>query len=146
MRPIAGDPATFRLTRLVDNDDLPLELDGTTARLFVQQIVVVEDDRCRTESYLYRLQADASARSALVRWEYRRDPPRADYLYPRAHVHAEGTFADGKPSGPKHIATARVSLELVLRNLISDWGVTPRTNDWEAILKESAEAFDHPSH
>jgi len=45
VRPIAGDPATFRLTRLVDNDDLPLELDGTTARLFVQQIVVVEDDR-----------------------------------------------------------------------------------------------------
>jgi len=144
--PIPGEPDTFKLTRVVEEDDVPLELDGTTARLFVQQVVVVEDDQCRTESYLYRLQADASARSALVRWEYRRDPPRAKYLYPRAHVHVNGTFADGKPASPKHIATARVSLELVLRNLISDWGVKPRTNDWEAILEESAEAFDHPSH
>jgi len=56
-------------------------------------------------------------------------------------------FADHvKPTNPKHIATARVSLELVLRNLISDWGVKPRSKDWEAILKESAKAFDHPSH
>jgi hypothetical protein len=78
--PLASDPATFRLTRIVDDDDVALELDGTTARLFVQQIVVVEDDRCRTESYVYRLQADASPRSTLVRWEYRRDPPRAKYL------------------------------------------------------------------
>jgi hypothetical protein len=144
--PIPGNSDTFKLTRLVDDDDVPLELDGTTARLFVQQIVVVEDDRCRTESYLYRLQTDASPKSSLIRWEYRRDPPRKIYLYPRAHVHVDGTFADGEPASPKHIATARVSLELVLRNLISDWGVKPRSKDWEAILKESAETFDHPSH
>lgn len=81
-------------------------------------------------------------RSDLIRWEYRRDPPRADYLYPRAHVHVTGTFADGKPTSPKHIATSRVSLELVLWNLISDWGVKPRTDDWETILAESVAGFD----
>jgi len=50
--PIPGEPDTFKLTRVVEEDDVPLELDGTTARLFVQQVVVVEDDQCRTESYL----------------------------------------------------------------------------------------------
>jgi hypothetical protein len=78
--PIDGysDADAFNLTRLVNDDDAALELDGTTARLFVQQVVVVEDGRCKTESYVYRLQADASTSSWLIRWEYRRDPPRAD--------------------------------------------------------------------
>ena len=33
-------------------------------------------------------------------------------------------------------------LELVVRNLISDWGVKPRTEDWRAILDQAAETFD----
>ena len=74
MAPIPGEPDTFKLTRLVEEDDVPLELDGTTARLFVQQIVVVQDARCRTESYIYRLQTDASPKSSLIRWDYVREP------------------------------------------------------------------------
>ena len=146
MNPIADDPPTFKLTRLVNDEDTALELYGTAARLFVQQVVVVEDGRCKTESYIYRLQADPSARSYLIRWEYRRRPPRADYPYPLAHVHVNGTFPDGDPTGPVHIATARVPLELVLRNLITDWNVKSRTDDWEAILDESVQGFDYPSH
>ena len=144
--PIPGEPDTFKLTRVVEEDDVPLELDGTTARLLVHEVVVVEDDQCRTESYLYRLQADQSARSTLVRWEYRRDPPRAKYLYPRAHVHVNGTSPTGSRQAPSTSPPRACRWKSVLRNLISDWGVKPRTNDWEAILKESAEAFDHPSH
>jgi hypothetical protein len=36
----------------------------------------------------------------------------------------------------------RLPLELVVRNLISDWGVKPRTDDWLTILQESAVDFD----
>jgi hypothetical protein len=140
--PIDGYPDAFKLTRLVNDDDAPLELDGMTARLFVQQVVVVENGSCKTESYVYRLQADASTRSWLVRWDYRRDPPRADYSYPRAHVHVNGTFPDGAPINHLHIPTRHLSLELVIRHLITDWGVKPRTDDWETILDESVAGFD----
>jgi hypothetical protein len=125
------------LTRLVNDEDAPLDLDGTTARLFVQQVVVVQDGRCKTESYVYRLQADASPKSWLIRWEYRRDPPRVGYPYPLAHVHLNGTFPDGAPVGRLHVPTGSVGLELVIRHVITDWYVKPRSDDWETVLKDS---------
>jgi hypothetical protein len=135
---IPGLSGAFQLVRLVGGDDAALELHGTPACLFVQQVVFIEDEQCRTESYVYSLQADASRGSWRIRWEYRRESP-ADYAYPRAHVHINGTFPDGTPIGALHIPTRRVSLEHVVRHLITDWGVKPRSDDWEAILEESAE-------
>jgi hypothetical protein len=147
VRPIVGhDADAFELTRVVQEDRVPLELDGTTARLFVRLLVVVEDGRCRTESYTYRLQADASQGSWLIRWEYVREPPRAEYAYPRAHVHVNSFFVGGSPVARIHIATPRLPLELVVRNLISDWNVKPRTDDWKAFLEDSAKDFDTKSH
>ncbi len=147
MNPIAGHPAdeAFLVARVVDGDYVPLELDGTAAHLFVQQVVVVEGDRCRTESYVYRLQADASESSWLMRWEYFREPPVADYPYPPAHVHVNGTFPGGEPIAGQHIPAPRMPLELVIRYLISDRGVKPRSEDWEAILEDSAAGFDTKS-
>lgn len=60
--------------RLVDGDSAPLELHGTGVRLFVRQVIVVKDGDYSTESYVYRLQADESADSWLIRWEYQREP------------------------------------------------------------------------
>jgi hypothetical protein len=78
-----------------------------------------------------------------VRWEYTRNRPRGEYPYPRAHAHINGHFIDGAPTERVHIAGRRVALELVVRNLISDWGVKPRTDDWESILEVStAQGFD----
>jgi len=136
--PIAGYPDVFRLTRLVNDDDAPLELDGTPAHLFIRLVVVVDDDRCRTESATFGLQAEASRKSWLIRWDYVRDPSESDQAYPRAHVHVNAMFADGAPAGPLHIPTRRVSLALVLRHLISDWNVKPRTGDWEDVLDACA--------
>jgi hypothetical protein len=121
--PIAGYPDAFELVRVVDGANAPLELDGTTARLYLRLVVVVEDGACRTESYGYRLQADASMGSWLIRWEYVRDPPAAYFSYPRAHVHVNGKFPSEAPIGRLHIPTRRMPLELVLRHLITDWGV-----------------------
>lgn len=138
--PIAGYPDAFEVVRIVDGDDASLELDGTTARLYVRQVIVVDDARCRMESYVYRLQADESPKSWLIRWEYTREPSRADYSYPRAHLHVNGSFFDGAPVGRLHIPTERLSLELVVRHLITDWDVKPRSDSWEAILDEPGKA------
>lgn len=141
---IAGCPDAFELTRVVGEDDIPLELNGSL-RLFIKHVVTIEHGRGRTDSYSYRLQTDGSPKSWLIRWEYVRDPPPGDYAYPRAHVHVNATFADGAPVGRLHIPTRTVSLELVIKHLIADWSVKPRSEDWEAILKESAEGFgEHP--
>jgi hypothetical protein len=140
--PIAGYPDAFELIRVVDEANAPLELDGSTARLYVRMVVVVEDGRCRTESYAYRLQADESMRSWLVRWEYVSDPSPADVGYPQAHVHVNGKFPDQSAIGRLHIPTRQMPLELIVRHLITDWDVKPRSDDWEAILDESVESFD----
>jgi len=143
VRPILGhDADAFELTRVVQEARVPLEFDGTAARLFVRLFVVVEDGRCKTESYLYRLQADPQRDSWLIRWDYRREPPVANYPYPLAHVHVNGTFPDGEPIAGQHIPAPRMPLELVIRYLISDRGVKPRSKDWEAILEESAADFE----
>jgi hypothetical protein len=132
----------FELTRLVDRASAPLELDGTTARLFVRQIIEVVDGHCQVESYSYRLQADESLESWLIRWEYYRAAPRPDYSYPLAHVHVNAVFPDGSTVGRLHIPTRRVPLELVTWHLIAEWGVAPRLDDWRALLTQSIEGFD----
>jgi hypothetical protein len=142
VRPIAGYLDAFELARVVNEDDVPLDLDGTALRLFVKQVVVIENGRCRTESYSYRLQTDVSRGSWLMRWEYVREPSEVNYAYPRAHVHVNGRFPNDAPIGALHIPTRRVPLELVVRHLISDWGVKPRTDDWLTILQESTADFD----
>lgn len=97
---------------------------------------------CRTESYGYRLQADERIDSWLIRWEYHREPPRADYPYPRAHVHLNGSFGDGSAASRLHIPTRRIPLELVLWHLIAEWDVGSKTGGWRTLLEESIEGFD----
>lgn len=140
--PIPDDEDAFEITRLVDSKRTPLDLRGTALQLFVRQTIVVVDGHCQTESYSYRLQAEAGAKSWLIRWEYYRDPPRPGYAYPLAHVHVNGTLPDGEPVGRLHIPTRRVPLELVLWHLIAEWNVDPRTKDWSTVLQHSVSGFD----
>ena len=146
-----GDGDTFELERLVEGEDVPLELHGSTARLSVRQVVVVKDGRCKTESYEYRLQADESRKSWLMRWEYERERPRRDYPYPLAHMHIratypDGTPIDGHPVDRHHIPAGGrghpIPLEEIIRYLITDRGVKSKSKNWEAILEESAKTFD----
>jgi len=99
----------FELIRLVDRASAPLDLDGTSARLFVRQIIDVVDGHCQVESFSYRLQAGESIESWLIRWEYYRAAPRPDYAYPLAHLHVNAAFADGSTVGRLHIPTRAVS-------------------------------------
>jgi hypothetical protein len=142
-----GDGDTFKLERLVERENVPLQLRGTTARLSVRQLVVVKDGRCRTKSYVYRLQADESLKSWLMRWEYEREHPDPDYPYGLAHMHIRATSPDGTPIDAHpvdrhHIPAPQMPLEEIIRYLVADRGVKSKSKDWKAILEESAKTFD----
>ena len=111
-------------------------------RLFVRQIIEVVDERCQTESYSYRLQADDTRDSWLIRWEYFRDTPKTNYPYPLAHVHVNGESQTAADLGRLHIPTRRVPLELVIWHLIAEWNVASKTADWMTVLGESVAGFD----
>lgn len=139
---LPDDDAAFEITRLEGRARAPLALHGSSLRLFVRQTIVVVDGHCQTESYGYRLQSGTSAGSWFIRWEYFRDPPRPDYVYPLAHVHMNGTFENAEPIAKLHIPTRRVPLELVIWHLVAEWDVGTRDGDWNAILRESISGFD----
>jgi hypothetical protein len=139
---VPGADDVFELTRFVERSAAALDLLGSTHRLFVRQIIEVVDDHCRVESYGYRLQTDDALQSWLIRWEYLRNRPRPDYEYPLAHVHINGEWSSDAPLSRLHVPTRRVPLELVLWHLIAEWGITPKTADWQSILEESVEGFD----
>jgi hypothetical protein len=139
--PLAGDGETFQLARLVERQNVPLQLRGTTARLLVRLAVVVVDGRCRTVSYAYRFQADESPKSWLRRWEYHREPPAADYPYSLGHMHVRGTSPDGATIDREHIPAPQMPLEEIIRYLIADRGVKSEKEDWKPILEESEKTF-----
>jgi hypothetical protein len=119
-----------------------LELHGAGLRLFVRQTIVVVEGHCQTESYSYRLQAEESPQSWLVRWEYFRDHPRPDYPYPLAHLHVNGSFGTRGSASRLHLPTRRVPLELVLWHLIIEWEVSSKIEAWQPTLTESITGFD----
>jgi hypothetical protein len=146
--PVTGDghDDTFELERVVEGEDVPLELYRSTARLSVQQVVVVKDRRCKTKSYEYRFQADESRNSWLMRWDYSRERPRPVYPYALAHMHIRATLPDetpidAHPVDHHHIPCPRTPLEQIIRYLIADRGVNSKSKDWEAILKKSEKTF-----
>lgn len=138
---LPGEEHAFEITRLVGAARAPLELLGSSLRLFVRHTVVVLDGHCQTESYGYRLQSGEAAGSWLLRWEYFREPPRPDYAYPLAHLHVNGAFADGEPIAALHIPSSRVPLESVIWHLIAEWGVAPRNDAWRTLLSDSVDGF-----
>lgn len=139
--PLPRDADVFRLTRIVEGASAPLELLGTELRLFVQQIIEVVDGHCQTESYIYRLQRDEGRASWIIRWEYFRERPRADFPYPLGHLHVNARLG-GDELGGLHFPTRRVPIELVLWHLIVEWEVAPRSADWLSILEGSVRGFD----
>ncbi len=140
-----GDGETFQLERIVEGEDVPLELYRSTARLSVQQVVVVKDRRCKTKSYEYRYQADESRKSWLMRWDYSRERPRPVYPYGLSHMHIRATLPnetpiDAHPVDHHHIPCPRTPLEEIIRYLIAERGVKSKSKDWEAIIEGSAKA------
>ncbi len=98
----------------------------------------------QTVDYAYRLASADEKAAWLLRWEYFRQPPQADYRYTLAHLHVNAKLgSQAAVTLPKlHIPTRRVPLELVLWHLIAEWGVTPKHADWQRILEDSIDRFE----
>jgi len=41
-----------------------------------------------------------------------------------------------------HVPTGRVPLELVLWDLIAEWDVKPKRDDWRELLQDSIDGFE----
>lgn len=122
---------------------VPCALHGTALRLYIEHEVEATGEEVHTASYRYVLQSDDPHDTWLVRWEYLRERPRG-YPYALGHVHVRADFADqagidlaDKPLPRLHLPTARVAFELVLRHVIGEWGVQPKTDRWAEILDVS---------
>jgi hypothetical protein len=79
-----------------------------------------------------------------LRWEYVSRETR-DTGHCRHHLHLQGEYTLGTrrtiPLAQVHIPTGWVTLEEIIRFLITDLGVKPKEQDWENSLRESEELF-----
>lgn len=108
---------------------------------------VVGQDRLhtlRTVSYRYALTAVGNA-EPLLRWEYVKFPAESK-LYCRHHFQGPIHLDLGRSGGQVvlndwHLPAGWVALEEVIRFCIVDLGVTPLSEEWDAILRESYERF-----
>lgn len=144
-----GEGNEFMIACLDGTTPVPFALFGSSLRLLVTQVVQVDGDKCHTVTYAYRVATGNAKADWLLRWEYFRQPPKADYPYTPAHVNVNAALLDvsaeehlAKPTPHLHLPTARLPLELVLWHLIAEWGIEPRTADWQQILSESLAGFE----
>jgi hypothetical protein len=126
---------------------VPLETKIGTLFLSIEQDLLAERSgrgfRVRTERYGYRLAASDEGRAkSLIRWEYRRDIGRQRECRNHLHIAAAVPAGDGALLVDKvHVPTGWVLIEDVLRFLIHDLEVTPRTQDWARMLSTSETKF-----
>lgn len=125
---------------------MPFALHGTSLRLHVEHEVDAVEGQAHTASYRYVLQTGDAHGSWVIRWEYLRERP-PNYPYALAHLHVRAELSDEPNAAATkalerlHLPTARVAFELVLRHLISEWGVAAKTDGWAEILEESLTGF-----
>ena len=100
--------------------------------------------RLRTMEYSYHLLEGPSFDSRwIIRWEFK-SHLRLRNEHPRNHVHI-ATIVE-TPTGPMdldklHLSTGWVTIEEVIRFLIAELGVRPKTADWDEELLKSEEKF-----
>ena len=141
----ASHAARFTLACLRGTKPISFALHGSSVRLLVVQTLQLTGEHCQTLTYQYRLSLDEDKQSWLIRWEYYRHRPTPAYPYPLAHVHINAELLAGGADAalPKlHIPTRRVPLELVLWHAIVEWGVEPKTDDWQVLLQDSIDEFE----
>jgi len=101
--------------------------------------------RVSTMQYEYRI-LDHTERELLVyHWQPGTDNSGPDH----PHIHISGTLQGMRsaterleiPLDKLHIPTGRVSIEAVIRMLITEFGVRPLREDWEKRLNETESRF-----
>lgn len=133
----------------LQGDDLvPLQLEteshGALDLYISQELAAVEHGkgdeafRLETWAYAYRLHV---GEHPVFRWEYEKRPKNK---YPRHHVQMHTTALVGETSFDLkhlHTPTGWVTVEEVIRFMITDLGCRPLCDDWEEKLAESERRF-----
>ena len=102
--------------------------------------------RLRTLAYAYRIAEGSSFDNQwLFRWEYKSREVEQD-LHPRHHLHIPIKIScfDSRrelDAGKLHVPSGWVTVEEVIRFLIHELGVRPRTRDWDTVLQKSEQKF-----
>jgi hypothetical protein len=91
-----------------------------------------------TNEYAYRVSDERD--SIIAAWHWHPMTQLAGDDAPWPHLHTYGA-RDALTLHKLHLPTGRVSLEAVVRFLISDLDVVPRRADWRAVLDRQEEQF-----
>ena len=128
-----------KIHALTVNRDHPIALKCRPALLLkigmLYEIIRTEDKpergpwRVSTRGYMYEMQ---TASGELI-WSYHWHPT-GKVGSPHAHLGHTQLAADAVLSYKAHHPTGRISLESVIRTLITEYGVTAMRDDWEAML------------
>jgi hypothetical protein len=117
--------------------------------LYVGQTLRVNQEpdkswKLRTVQYRYRVQATQRMDDDdCFRWEYVAREIRPSQLC-RHHLHLAGQYEMGPhliPLADVHIPTGWVTVEEIIRFLITEFRVGAKTEDWEAVLNDSESLF-----
>ena len=133
-------------------DPLPLT-NGHFLRLYVKlfrQSCEDKTHRLKVEASAYQYQLDKAGENWTFRYDYIRDPNNE---YPASHVQIRGTLTadvldQGRTLERVHFPTRRMSIESIIRLLIQDFKVPPKTDAsfWRPLLEESLRSFHEIAH
>ena len=127
---------------------------GGGYHLFLAQTLEAEETvvnglqkyRLRTLRYAYRITEGPTLDSRwLIRWEYE-SPKIRPLLRPRHHIHINtgvNCFGDRFTlnCSELHVPSGWIAIEEVIRFLIQELGLDPKSPDWDRHLHESEEKF-----
>jgi hypothetical protein len=125
---------------------VPLPLVNGHYLFIYQRLGLRREERYLTTlEYRYVYQATEADDSWIFRYEYLREPGES-YDYPLSHLHvnAQPSEYTGERDFPRlHLpAGPRVTIESVVRHLVTEHGVTPISpTGWEAVLDDTEESF-----
>jgi hypothetical protein len=142
-----GWGVTGRIHALNVNKDEPVALKCRPGLLLkigmLYEIVRTEDRpergpwRVSTRGYMYEIQTASRELAWSYHWH-----PTGRVVSPHAHVGHTQLASNAVLSNKAHHPTGRISLESVIRTLITDYGVSPIREDWAKILEARESDFE----
>lgn len=128
-------------------DPVPLRGEMALAFRFAIYYRIVEtDDAARgpwkvsIAGYSYAVD-DAKTRREILAYHWHPEA-RGEFPHPHLHLTASLALPEGASRYPRHLPTARIAAEDIVRCLIAEFGVLPLKPDWEDVLERSQRAFE----
>lgn len=144
---ISGSRTSFEFRQSGDSIAVPV---GRGYYLFLSQTLEArkmkaKEYRLQTLAYAYRVGFGPRRNDEwFVRWEYNSREHIPDALHPRHHCHISATATCGGKEfslEKLHIASGWVTIEEIIRFVIHELRVKPKSRDWDARLQDSEKLF-----